>query len=106
MNPEPQRLQITAELLDSGRINIVHRKVFDAEDGAHPKGLELGLRTGADHRYLPRILACQMFSHHGRNSGGTKGGQQGHLREENGVAVIHISQQTERGYGLVPACRV
>ena len=43
MNPEPQRLQITAELLDSGRINIVHHKVFDAEDGAHPKGLELGL---------------------------------------------------------------
>ena len=58
MNPEPQRLQITAELLDSGRINIVHHKVFDAEDGTHPKGLELGLRTGADHCYLPRILAC------------------------------------------------
>ena len=43
MNPEPQRLQITAELLDSGGINIVHRKVFDAEDGAHPKSLEFRL---------------------------------------------------------------
>ena len=43
MNPEPQRLQITAELLDSSGINIVHHKVFDAEDGTHPKGLELGL---------------------------------------------------------------
>ena len=65
MNPEPQRLQITAELLNSCGVNIVHRKVLNAEDGAHPKGLELGLRTGADHRHLPRILARQVLGHHG-----------------------------------------
>ena len=106
MNPEPQRLQITAELLNSCGINIVHRKVLNAEDGAHPKGLELGLRTRADHRHLPRILARQVLSHHGRNSGGTKGGQQGHLCKEDRVTVIHISQHTECGHGLVPACRV
>ena len=93
-------LQVAHDLGRGLGVDVIEPQLADPAECLHGQRLELRLCAVADQGHGVRAFRCQILRHQCRSRGGAQRRQQGHFRQQHGIARMHVRQQPEGRHGL------